>query len=197
MDDMASVGKISASSDSVSTLNSEDFVLVSRLGDETPSTNNGSDDEKTGLKVISEEGVSFKIVGNGSEQQLQRELEDVLMDPSVADATPGPDHVDRVDRGYPTTAAPPQPCTVPPKLEIVLPVQGAQPDESSAMSPGTPLLDEDSVVFSKLTYLGCASVNAPRSEVEALRMMSILRSQCQLPLDVTLSVPGVSEGTVR
>lgn len=51
MDDKASVGKISVSSDSVSTLNSEDFVLVSRLGDETPSTNNGSDDEKTGLKV--------------------------------------------------------------------------------------------------------------------------------------------------
>jgi len=51
MDDKASVGKISVSSDSVSTLNSEDFVLVSRLGDDTPSTNNGSDDEKTGLKV--------------------------------------------------------------------------------------------------------------------------------------------------
>uniref|UniRef100_A0A6Q2ZD86 Rab GTPase-activating protein 1 n=1 Tax=Esox lucius TaxID=8010 RepID=A0A6Q2ZD86_ESOLU len=43
----------------------------------------------------------------------------------------------------------------------------------------------------------CASVNAPRSEVEALRMMTILRAQCQMPLDVTLSVPGVSEGTVR
>uniref|UniRef100_A0AAY4BIQ1 Rab GTPase-activating protein 1 n=1 Tax=Denticeps clupeoides TaxID=299321 RepID=A0AAY4BIQ1_9TELE len=40
--------------------------------------------------------------------------------------------------------------------------------------PVTPVPDEDSVVFSKLTYLGCASVNAPRSEVEALRMMSIL-----------------------
>lgn len=52
MDDKGLVGKISVSSDSVSTLNSEDFVLVSRLGDETPSsTNNGSDDEKTGLKV--------------------------------------------------------------------------------------------------------------------------------------------------
>ncbi|KAK2823793.1 hypothetical protein Q7C36_020393 [Tachysurus vachellii] len=187
MDDMASVGKISASSDSVSTLNSEDFVLVSRLGDETPSANNGSDDEKTGLK----------IVGNGSEQQLQRELEDVLMDPSVSDVTPGSDHVERADHSYPTTAAPPQPCPAPPKLEIVLPVQGAQQDQSLVMSPGTPLLDEDSVVFSKLTYLGCASVNAPRSEVEALRMMSILRSQCQMPLDVTLSVPGVSEGTVR
>ncbi|KAF4082693.1 hypothetical protein AMELA_G00154580 [Ameiurus melas] len=197
MDDMASVGKISASSDSVSTLNSEDFVLVSRLGDETPSTNNGSDDEKTGLKVISEEGVSFKIVGNGSEQQLQRELEDVLMDPSVADVTPGSDHVGGGDLSYPTTAAPRHPCPAPPKLEIVLPVHGAQQDDDSVMSPGTPLLDEDSVVFSKLTYLGCASVNAPRSEVEALRMMSILRSQCQVPLDITLSVPGVSEGTVR
>uniref|UniRef100_A0A803SMK9 Rab-GAP TBC domain-containing protein n=1 Tax=Anolis carolinensis TaxID=28377 RepID=A0A803SMK9_ANOCA len=51
MDDKASVGKISVSSDSVSTLNSEDFVLISRQGDDTPSTNNGSDDEKTGLKV--------------------------------------------------------------------------------------------------------------------------------------------------
>ena len=55
MDDKGSVGKISLSSDSVSTLNSEDFVLVSRLGDDhTPpssSTNNGSDDEKPGLKV--------------------------------------------------------------------------------------------------------------------------------------------------
>lgn len=57
MDDKGSVGKISVSSDSVSTLNSEDFVLVSRLGDDTPSsTNNGSDDEKTGLKVRTDGG---------------------------------------------------------------------------------------------------------------------------------------------
>uniref|UniRef100_A0A673NA16 Rab GTPase-activating protein 1 n=1 Tax=Sinocyclocheilus rhinocerous TaxID=307959 RepID=A0A673NA16_9TELE len=188
MDDKASVGKISVSSDSVSTLNSEDFVLVSRLEDETPSTNNGSDDEKTGLK----------IVGNGSEQQLQQELEDVLMDPSVTELVGGPDHLGGADHGYPTTAVPPRSGPIPPKLEIVLPVQGRpENDEPSDLSPGTPVPDEDSVVFSKLTYLGCASVNAPRSEVEALRMVSILRSQCQMPLDVTLSVPGVSEGTVR
>ncbi|XP_022536674.2 rab GTPase-activating protein 1 isoform X3 [Astyanax mexicanus] len=148
-------------------------------------------------QVISEEGVSFKIVGNGSEQQLQRELEDVLMDPSVAEVNPDPHHVCGGEKSYPTTAAPPQPGSAPPKLEMVLPVQGAQEDEECVSSPGTPVPDEDSVVFSKLTYLGCASVNAPRSEVEALRMMSILRSQCQMPLDVTLSVPGVSEGTVR
>lgn len=219
MDDKGSVGKISVSSDSVSTLNSEDFVLVSRLGDETPSsTNNGSDDEKTGLKVISEEGVSFKIVGNGSEQQLQRELEDVLMDPSVADtgfgSETGMDSLGGGDHGLlPTTASPvppgSDPLSAPPaKVEMVLPVQTAQESElnersyradesSSDGSPSSPIPDEDSVVFSQLTYLGCASVNAPRSEVEALRMMSILRGQCQLPLDVTLSVPGVSEGTVR
>uniref|UniRef100_A0A669DN84 Rab GTPase-activating protein 1 n=1 Tax=Oreochromis niloticus TaxID=8128 RepID=A0A669DN84_ORENI len=198
MDDKGSVGKISVSSDSVSTLNSEDFVLVSRLGDETPSsTNNGSDDEKTGLK----------IVGNGSEQQLQRELEDVLMDPSVADAGLASearmDGLGRGDHALYTTASPVAPGSdplsappPPPKLEMVLPVQTAQESELNE-SPGSPIPDEDSVVFSQLTYLGCASVNAPRSEVEALRMMSILRGQCQLPLDVTLSVPGVSEGTVR
>ncbi|KAM4527233.1 rab GTPase-activating protein 1 isoform 2-T2 [Odontesthes bonariensis] len=218
MDDKGSVGKISVSSDSVSTLNSEDFVLVSRLGDETPSsTNNGSDDEKTGLKVISEEGVSFKIVGNGSEQQLQRELEDVLMDPSVADTGHGSetemDSLGGGDHGLLLNTASPVPpgsdplSAPPPKLEMMLPVQTAQESElnersyrdesSSEGSPGSPIPDEDSVVFSQLTYLGCASVNAPRSEVEALRMMSILRGQCQLPLDVTLSVPGVSEGTVR
>ncbi|XP_053719938.1 rab GTPase-activating protein 1 isoform X1 [Synchiropus splendidus] len=219
MDDKGSVGKISVSSDSVSTLNSEDFVLVSRLGDETTSsTNNGSDDEKTGLKVISEEGVSFKIVGNGSEQQLRRELEDVLMDPSVAEI--GVEQGGGMENQFGNnkdllssigTSVPPgtDPLSATsPKLEIALPVQTAQESElnersyradesSSEGSPCSPIPDEDSVVFSQLTYLGCASVNAPRSEVEALRMMSILRGQCQVPLDVTLSVPGVSEGTVR
>ncbi|XP_033832006.1 rab GTPase-activating protein 1 isoform X2 [Periophthalmus magnuspinnatus] len=193
--------KISVSSDSVSTLNSEDFVLVSRLGDDTPSsTNNGSDDEKTGLK----------IVGNGSEQQLQRELEDVLMEPSGSD--PGPDSGMEGLSGHLTVSTVPLGCdplsTSLPSVEMALPVQTAQESElnersyrgdesSSEGSPISPIPDEDSIVFSQLTYLGCASVNAPRSEVEALRMMSILRGQCQLPLDVTLSVPGVSEGTVR
>ncbi|MGH0124371.1 UNVERIFIED_CONTAM: hypothetical protein FKN15_036914 [Acipenser sinensis] len=211
MDDKASVGKISISSDSVSTLNSEDFVLVCHQEDETPSSNNGSDDEKTGLKVFAEEGVSFKIVGNGSEQELQKELEDVLMDPSVADQAGSGDHGEEglaaVEREVapthkvPISVAPTQACPGPmaalPKLDMVLPVKPAQDDDSSESNPTTPVPDEDSVVFSKLTYLGCASVNAPRSEVEALQMISILRSQCQGPLDVTLSVPNVSEGTVR
>lgn len=197
MDDKASVGKISVSSDSVSTLNSEDFVLVSRQGDETPSTNNGSDDEKTGLK----------IVGNGSEQQLQKELADVLMDPPMDDQPGDKELVERsqldgegdgplANQLSASSTINPVPLVGLQKQEMSLPVKPGQGD-SETSSPFTPVADEDSVVFSKLTYLGCASVNAPRSEVEALRMMSILRGQCQISLDVTLSVPNVSEGTVR
>ncbi|KAM6183923.1 rab GTPase-activating protein 1 [Erethizon dorsatum] len=197
MDDKASVGKISVSSDSVSTLNSEDFVLVSRQGDETPSTNNGSDDEKIGLK----------IVGNGSEQQLQKELADVLMDPPMDDQPGDKELVERSqldgegdgplsNQLSASSTINPVPLVGLQKPEMSLPVKPGQGD-SEVSSPFTPVADEDSVVFSKLTYLGCASVNAPRSEVEALRMMSILRSQCQISLDVTLSVPNVSEGTVR
>lgn len=72
-----------------------------------------------------------QIVGNGSEQQLQRELEDVLMDPSVADA----------DLGMDQPALPPprepgsDPLTPPPsKLDIVLPVQTAQESELNERS---------------------------------------------------------------
>lgn len=199
MDDKASVGKISVSSDSVSTLNSEDFVLVSRQGDETPSTNNGSDDEKTGLKII----------GNGSEQQLQKELADVLMDPPVDDQPGDKELVERAQLdgegdgplSNPLSASStinPVPLVGLQKPEMSLPVKpGHGQGDSEGSSPFTPVAEEDSVVFSKLTYLGCASVNAPRSEVEALRMMSILRSQRQIPIEVTLSVPNVSEGTVR
>ncbi len=86
----------------------------------------------------------YQIVGNGSEQQLQRELEDVLMDPSVADAGPGsaagmdspaggdhsllPTAVSPVAPGSDPLSAPP------PKLEMVLPVQTAQESELNERS---------------------------------------------------------------
>lgn len=137
MDDKASVGKISVSSDSVSTLNSEDFVLVSRQGDETPSTNNGSDDEKTGLK----------IVGNGSEQQLQKELADVLMDPPMDDQ-PGMErsHLDGEGDGplsnqlSASSTINPVPLVGLQKPEMSLPVKPGQGD-SEVSSPFTPVAD--------------------------------------------------------
>lgn len=86
-----------------------------------------------------------QIVGNGSEQQLQRELEDVLMDPSVADtglgSEAGMDTLGGGDHGLlPTTASPVAPgsdplsAPPPPKLEMVLPVQTAQESELNERS---------------------------------------------------------------
>uniref|UniRef100_A0A8C5CZE8 RAB GTPase activating protein 1 n=1 Tax=Gadus morhua TaxID=8049 RepID=A0A8C5CZE8_GADMO len=134
----------------------------------------------------------WQIVGNGSEQQLQKELEDVLMEPSLAGVIAAAAAKFYIVNGE-----------FSPFVRVLffdltdIPVPSTADESSPESGPGTPFPDEDSVVFSQLTYLGCASVNAPRSEVEALRMMSILRGQCNLPLDVVLSVPGVSEGTVR
>ncbi|CAK8675234.1 unnamed protein product [Clavelina lepadiformis] len=75
--------------------------------------------------------------------------------------------------------------------------------------------DEDCILFNGVFYLGCSSVNAPRSELEALRTISILRSQ-QHPIsgsptqshkseveqshqqiEVALSVSSKADGTVR
>lgn len=84
-----------------------------------------------------------QIVGNGSEQQLQRELEDVLMDPSVADtglgSAIGMDSPVGGDRSLPTTASPVPPgsdplSSPPPKMEMVLPVQTAQESELNERS---------------------------------------------------------------
>lgn len=91
-------------------------------------------------------------MGNGSEQQLQRELEDVLMDPSVADAATGSEagmeNLGRSEHGHHSSTASPvapgsDPLSAPaPKLEMVLPVQTAQESELNERSyrgePGKP-----------------------------------------------------------
>lgn len=71
--------------------------------------------------------------------------------------------------------------------------------EISKPRPSSPsgLSEEDSVLFNKLTYLGCMKVSSPRSEVEALRAMATMRASSQYPFAVTLYVPNVPEGSVR
>ncbi|XP_052522135.1 rab GTPase-activating protein 1-like isoform X2 [Tympanuchus pallidicinctus] len=72
----------------------------------------------------------------------------------------------------------------------------AEVSTRSSSSPHEPL-EEDSVLFNKLTYLGCMKVSAPRNEPEALRAMANMKSSSQAPLSVTLYVPNVPEGSVR
>lgn len=77
-------------------------------------------------------------MGNGSEQQLQRELEDVLMDPSVADAglmdTAGGGGGDHGLHPCTPGSDPQSAKSAPPKLEIALPVQTAQESELNERS---------------------------------------------------------------
>ena len=76
--------------------------------------------------------------------------------------------------------------------------------------------DENCILFNGVSYLGCSTVNAPRSEPEALRTISILRAQHMssgaagkdtvIPgktgetsqhIEIVLSVPNTADGVVR
>uniref|UniRef100_A0A8C7Y7Z8 RAB GTPase activating protein 1 like n=1 Tax=Oryzias sinensis TaxID=183150 RepID=A0A8C7Y7Z8_9TELE len=59
------------------------------------------------------------------------------------------------------------------------------------------ILEEDSVQFNKLSYLGCTWVKAPRNEAEAQRAMATLRAESAIPIPVTLHVPCGPNGSVR
>ncbi|KAG8436852.1 hypothetical protein GDO86_007802 [Hymenochirus boettgeri] len=57
--------------------------------------------------------------------------------------------------------------------------------------------EEESVLFHKLSYLGCMKVATPRNETEAVHAMASIRAQCLTPVTVTLHVPNIPEGSVR
>ncbi|BFZ20139.1 hypothetical protein BsWGS_23179 [Bradybaena similaris] len=80
------------------------------------------------------------------------------------------------------------------------------PNDEDKFAPGSDrgrstslpvMLSGDCTVFNGVTYLGCAMVNAPRSEAEIYRNMAILNQQSQMSIPVALSVPATSEGIVR
>lgn len=83
-------------------------------------------------------------MGNGSEQQLQRELEDVLMDPSVhedalgserrLDGVCGDGSSPHLNRPSPVLPGLDPLSAPPPKLEMVLPVQTPQESELNERS---------------------------------------------------------------
>lgn len=58
-------------------------------------------------------------------------------------------------------------------------------------------IDQDCTIFSGVTYLGAASINAPKSDVEILRNMSELNSISDaVGIKVSISIPICSEGLV-
>ncbi|KAM9379201.1 rab GTPase-activating protein 1-like [Phaethornis superciliosus] len=166
--------------ETVSTLINEEFVLVHQQSEET-----SGKDEKPQLKVFS----------NG-EDQLEKAMEEILRDsekdqniftalqegPSEGSSQAGGD-----DSAGQTTQ---------PSLHLALDPSTSEISAPGPSSPNEPL-EEDSVLFNKLTYLGCTKVSAPRNEQEALHAMASMKSSSQTPLPVTLYVPNIPEGSVR
>lgn len=70
-------------------------------------------------------------------------------------------------------------------------------DASAAVFESSTVQEEDSVQFSKLSYLGCTWVKAPRNEAEAQKAMATLRAESAIPIPVTLHVPNGPDGCVR
>ncbi|CAI5635457.1 unnamed protein product [Oreochromis niloticus] len=119
----------------------------------------------------------LKMSWNGSEQ-LEKAMEEVLDDDdevkveksNVEKMEKHKEPESRVLQTQPAACPPPQSPTV---------------------------LEEDSVQFNKLSYLGCTWVKAPRNEAEAQRAMATLRAESAIPIPITLHVPCGPEGSVR
>ncbi|XP_014396392.1 PREDICTED: rab GTPase-activating protein 1-like isoform X4 [Myotis brandtii] len=181
MEVRASLQKVTGSSDSVAAQNSEEFVLVPQHADDTST----KDEEKPELKIVS----------NGDEQ-LEKAMEEILRDSEKGQGSLLVDRQSSSEISDHSLGDVSASQTNKPSLQLILDPSNT---EISALRPSSPsgLPEEDSVLFNKLTYLGCMKVSSPRNEVEALRAMATMKSSSQYPFPVTLYVPNVPEGSVR
>nr|XP_040041315.1 rab GTPase-activating protein 1-like isoform X2 [Gasterosteus aculeatus aculeatus] len=167
MDDRSSLRKVSSSTESVATVTSEEFVLVQPSAAGSPQGSEGKPRLKMSL--------------NGSEQ-LEKAMEEVFDDDKEVKVEKS--NVEKMEKESD------------PKSPEVLEPRSAGHDACPAPSSST-VLEEDSVQFNKLSYLGCTWVKAPRNEAEAQRAMATLRAESAIPIPVTLHVPCGPDGSVR
>ncbi|KAM6414970.1 rab GTPase-activating protein 1-like isoform 2-T3 [Rhynochetos jubatus] len=177
MEVKASFSKASRIPETVSTLINEEFVLVHQQS-------SGKDEEP-----------QLKVFSNGDDQ-LEKAMEEILGDSekdqnSFTALQEGSSDASSQAAG---DGSPGQ--TNQPSLHLALDPSATEICAPRPPSPSEPL-EEDSVLFNKLTYLGCTKVSAPRNEPEALHAMTNMKSSSQTPLPVTLYVPNIPEGSVR
>ncbi|KFO60974.1 Rab GTPase-activating protein 1-like [Corvus brachyrhynchos] len=171
--------------ETVSTLINEEFVLVHQKSEDT-----SGNDGKPQLKVFS----------NGDEE-LEKAMEEILRDSekdqyvtALREGFSDASGQAAADRTAGQTSQPSLQLVLDPSTTVVS--SFSEISAPRASSPSEPL-EEDSVLFNKLTYLGCTKVSAPRNEPEALHAMANMKSSSQAPLPVTLYVPNIPEGSVR
>ncbi|CAH2311235.1 rab GTPase-activating 1-like isoform X1 [Pelobates cultripes] len=162
------------------TLNSEDFVLVPLQVDSLPST---------------EDNPQLKIMANGDEQ-LEKAMEEILRDSEKAQ-NHLPDGENVIDlSSFPSPSVFSDVVSKKPPLTLILDPSNTEVPVRKDSDSSNPT-EEESVLFHKLSYLGCMKVSAPRNEPEAHRAMASLKAQCLNPVTVTLYVPNVPDGSVR
>ncbi|KAK1896867.1 Rab GTPase-activating protein 1-like [Dissostichus eleginoides] len=121
----------------------------------------------------------LKMSWNGSEQ-LEKAMEDVL-DDDDDEVKVEKSNVEKMEKHRD------------PESQVL----EAQPAETCPAPSSPTVLEEDSVQFNKLSYLGCTWVKAPRNEAEAQRAMATLRAESAIPIPITLHVPCGPDGSVR
>nr|CAB3265389.1 rab GTPase-activating protein 1-like [Phallusia mammillata] len=154
-----------------------------------------SDNVSSEFEVVQAMETGLKIADNGNESDLKQNLKEIMTS-SQSTLASNDTSLSSEDKSE------------------------ARPDSLMLQSQENTLSkspdDEDCILFNGVYYLGCASVNAPRSEPEALRTISILRSQqepsselhrsTELPgdtdtankqIEIVLSIPSRADGTVR
>ncbi|XP_076007501.1 rab GTPase-activating protein 1-like isoform X2 [Genypterus blacodes] len=117
----------------------------------------------------------LKMSCNGSEQ-LEKAMEELLDDDEEVK-----EEKSQVEKMEKNQVVEPRPS------EVLL--------SPTVSAPTVP--EEDSVQFSKLSYLGCTWVKAPRNESEAQGAMATLRAESAIPIPITLHVPIGPDGSVR
>uniref|UniRef100_A0A1A7Y0H4 RAB GTPase activating protein 1-like n=1 Tax=Iconisemion striatum TaxID=60296 RepID=A0A1A7Y0H4_9TELE len=172
MDDSSSLGKVSSSTESVATVTSEEFVLVQS--------------SLAGSPQGSEGRPRLKMSWNGTDQ-LEKAMEEVLDDDD--------DEEDEEEDEVKVEKSCVEKMEKHKGNEIQSPE--VQPSEVCPAPSSPTAVEEDSVQFNKLSYLGCTWVKAPRNEAEAQRAMATLRAESAIPIPITLHVPCGPDGSVR
>ncbi|NXL35603.1 RBG1L protein, partial [Glaucidium brasilianum] len=193
MEVKTSFNKASRIPENVSTLINEEILLVHQQSEDTT----GKDEEP-----------QLKVCSNGDDH-LEKAMEEILRDSekdqNIFSALQEHDASNQAaaDGSAAQTNQPSLHLVLDPSTtgiaEKMVKEVVSSFSEISAPRPSSPSepLEEDSVLFNKLTYLGCTKVSAPRNELEALHAMANMKSSSQAPLPVTLYVPNIPEGSVR
>ncbi|XP_039983699.1 rab GTPase-activating protein 1-like isoform X2 [Xiphias gladius] len=122
----------------------------------------------------------LKMSWNGSEQ-LEKAMEEVLDDDDEVKVEKS--NVEKMEKHRDSDS----------ESQVLEP----RPPEVCPAPSSPTILEEDSVQFNKLSYLGCTWVKAPRNEAEAQRAMATLRAESAIPIPITLHVPCGPDGSVR